>query len=96
MSHTGKMGSVDQQRPDDREQARTGKEETMDATLVAHAETLRQTAERLARVGLVFDRACISPEQRRVIFALQRVVTDSAPQSEPKRDPIGFAYPNAR
>ena len=68
----------------------------MDANLLAHAETLRQTAERLARVGLVFDRACISPEQRRIIFALQRVVTDPMPQPEPKRAPIGFAYPNAR
>lgn len=68
----------------------------MDANLVAQAETLRQTVERLARVGLVFDQACISPEQRRVIFALQRIVTDSAPQPEPKRAPIGFAYPNAR
>jgi hypothetical protein len=68
----------------------------MDTNLVAQAETLRQTAERLARVGLVFDRACISPEQRRIIFALQRVVTDSTPQLEPKRAPIGFAYPNAR
>lgn len=68
----------------------------MDTTLVAHAEQLRQTAERLARVGLVFDRACLSPQQRRVIFALQRVVTDAAPQPEPKRDPIGFVYPNAR
>ena len=68
----------------------------MDANLVAHAETLRQTAERLARVGLVFDRACISPEQRRIIFALQRIVTDSTPQPEPKRAPIGFAHPNAR
>ena len=68
----------------------------MDAQLVAHAETLRQTAERLARVGLVFDRACLSAEQRRVIFAVQRVVTDAAPQPEPKRSPIGFAYPNAR
>jgi hypothetical protein len=68
----------------------------MDANLVAHAETLRQTAERLARVGLVFDRACISPEQRRIIFALQRVVTDTTPQPEQKRDLIGFAYPNAR
>ncbi|HLL50954.1 MAG TPA: hypothetical protein VK356_09825 [Thermomicrobiales bacterium] len=68
----------------------------MDANLVAHAETLRQTAERLARVGLVFDRACISPEQRRVIFALQRVVTDPTSQPELKRTLIGFPYPNAR
>lgn len=68
----------------------------MDTQLIAHAEHLRQTAERLARVGLVFDRACLSPEQRRVIFALQRVATDAAPQPEPKRPPIGFDYPNAR
>ena len=77
-------------------QHRTGKEEPMDANLVAHAETLRQTAERLARVGLIFDRACITPEQRRIIFALQRVVSESAPQPEPKRALIGFGYPNAR
>jgi hypothetical protein len=68
----------------------------MDTQLVAHAEHLRQTAERLARVGLVFDRDCLSQEQRRVIFAMQRVVTDAAPEPDPKRSPIGFAYPNAR
>jgi hypothetical protein len=68
----------------------------MDTQLIAHAETLRQTAERLARVGLVFDQTCLSPQQRRVIFALQRMVTDPAPPPEPKRAPIGFAYPNAR
>ena len=68
----------------------------MDTQLVAHAEHLRQTAERLARVGLVFDRDCLSQEQRRVVFAMQRVVTDDAAQPEPKRAPIGFAYPNAR
>ena len=68
----------------------------MDTQVVAQAETLRQTAERLARVGLVFDRGCLSAEQRRVIFALQRIATDAAPQPEPKRSPIGFVYPNAR
>jgi hypothetical protein len=68
----------------------------MNSQLVAQAEVLRQTAERLARVGLVIDRACLSPEQRRAIFALQRIVTDAAPQPDPKRAPIGFAYPNAR
>jgi hypothetical protein len=68
----------------------------METQLVARAETLLQTAERLARVGLVFDRACLSPEQRRVVFALQRLVPDTEPQPEPRRPPMGFAYPNAR
>ena len=68
----------------------------MDTQLVAQAETLRQTAERLARVGLVFDRACLSAEQRRVIFALQRLVSDTEQHPAPKRSPMGFAYPNAR
>ena len=68
----------------------------MDAQVVAQAEILHQTVERLARVGLVFDRACLSPQQRRVIFAWQRLNTDAAPQPEPTRAPIGFAYPHAR
>ena len=68
----------------------------MDTHLIAQAEHLRQTAERLARVGLVLDRTCLSPEQRRVIFALQRLERQSASQPAPKRVPIGFAYPTAR
>lgn len=68
----------------------------MDATALAQAEHLYRTAERLSRVGLVFDRTCLSPEQRRVLFAQQRLVSDPTPHPEPKRDPIGFAYPNAR
>ena len=68
----------------------------MDTQMMAQAETLRQTAERLARVGLVFDSACLSAEQRRVVFALQRLVTDTDQHPEPQRSPIGFAYPNAR
>ena len=51
------------------------------------AAILHQTVGRLAGVGLVFDRACLSP-QRRVIFAWQRLNTDATPQPEPKRAPI--------
>ena len=40
----------------------------MDAKLGADAEILRQTLERMSRVGLVFDRSCLSPQQRRVII----------------------------
>jgi hypothetical protein len=46
----------------------TGMEETMDANLGADAEILRPTLERMSRVGLVFDRSCLSPQQRRVII----------------------------
>jgi hypothetical protein len=91
------MNADDQGGPDGTHEDRTrSEEETMDTQLVAHAEHLRQTAERLARVGLVFDRACLSPEQRRLIFALQRLTPDPTPLPEPKRAPIGFTYPNAR
>ena len=68
----------------------------MDANLLAQAETLRQTVERLTRVGLIVDRACLSAEQRRAVFALQRIATADAQQPEPRRTSIGFAYPNAR
>ena len=67
----------------------------MNTQLTASAEALRQTAERLARVGLVIDRECLSPEQRRAAFALQCVVA-SVPAHLTKARPIGFAYPNAR
>jgi hypothetical protein len=68
----------------------------MNSQLVVQAEVLRQTAEQLARVGLVIDPACLSLEQRRAIFALKRIVNDAAPQPEPRRARIGFTYPNAR
>lgn len=68
----------------------------MDAKLVAEAETLRRTAERLERVGLIVDRAALSPAHRRAVFVLQRLVVEEPERLEPKRAPIGFAYPNAR
>jgi hypothetical protein len=68
----------------------------MDTTLIAEAEALLRTADRLQRVGLILDRTVLSPAQRRAIFALQCLSTASADRPEPKRAPIGFAYPNAR
>ena len=70
----------------------------MDAKQVAAAESLFRTAIRLQRIGLIVDRTALSPAQRRAAFALQ-CLTASCPEeeeSEPKRAPIGFAYPNAR
>ena len=70
----------------------------MDAKQVAAAESLFRTATRLQRIGLIVDRTALSPAQRRAAFALQ-CLTASCPEeeeSEPKRGPIGFAYPNAR
>jgi hypothetical protein len=68
----------------------------MNTTLTIDTETLRQTAQRLERAGLVIDRAALSPAHRRALFAWQcRVAATPAPP-EPRREPIGFAYPNAR
>ena len=69
---------------------------TMNATLADDIETLRRTALRLERAGLVVDRATLSREHRRALFALQCLAADCPPQSNPERQQIGFAYPNAR
>ena len=71
-------------------------EQTTDAQLVARAEVLLQSAARMARVGLIMERGCLSPEQRRAAFALQRMVASTPLRPEAKRAPLGFAYPNAR
>ena len=69
----------------------------MNAKLAAEAESLYQTATRLQRVGLIVDRNALSPEHRRAAFALQCLAAKSSEEEEePKRGPIGFAYPNAR
>lgn len=68
----------------------------MNAKLIAEAETLYRTAIRLERVGLIVDRAALSPAQRRAAFALQCLSAECPERPEPKRAPIGFAYPNAR
>ena len=68
----------------------------MDAKLINEAENLRRTAERLSRAGLVVDFTSLSPQHRRAAFALQCVLAGCPQQPEPKRAPIGFAYPNAR
>lgn len=68
----------------------------MDAKLINEAETLRRTAERLTRAGLVVDFTSLSPAHRRAAFALQCALADCPEQPEPKRAPIGFTYPNAR
>ena len=70
----------------------------MDAKQVAAAESLYRTATRLQRVGLIVDRTALSPAHRRAAFALQ-CLTANCPEeeaSEPRRNQIGFAYPNAR
>ena len=68
----------------------------MNAKLAAEAETLYHTATRLQRVGLIVDRNALSPAQRRAAFALQCLTASCPEDEEPKRAPIGFAYPNAR
>ena len=68
----------------------------MDAKLLAESETLRRTAARLERAGLVVDRSTFSREPRVAFYALQcRAVADD-PQPERTRPPLGFAYPNPR
>jgi hypothetical protein len=68
----------------------------MDAKQVAEIESLHRTVERLERVGLIVDRAAFSPTQRRAYFALQCLVADCPGRPEPRREPIGFKYPNQR
>jgi hypothetical protein len=68
----------------------------MNAKLIAEIESLRRTAQRLERAGLVVDRAALSAETRRALFALQCLAADCIEEPEPRRAPIGFAYPNAR
>jgi hypothetical protein len=68
----------------------------MNGKLADDIETLRRTAERLQRAGLVVDRATLSRDHRRVLFALQCLAADCPPQTEEERPSIGFAYPNAR
>ena len=68
----------------------------MNANLAAEAASLSQTATRLQRVGLIVDRHALSPAHRRAAFALQCLVANCPDEDEPKRVPIGFAYPNAR
>lgn len=68
----------------------------MNAKLVAEAETLYRTAVRLERAGLVVDRGALSPAHRRAAFALQCLSASCRDDAEPRRTPIGFAYPNAR
>jgi hypothetical protein len=68
----------------------------MNAKIASEAETFYQTATRLQRVGLVVDRAALSPAQRRAAFALQSLAMNSTEREESRRALIGFAYPNAR
>ncbi len=75
---------------------RIPQEDAMNAKLISDAETLYQTAIRLERVGLVIDRAALSPTQRRAAFALQCLSATCPDRPEPARTPIGFTYPNAR
>jgi hypothetical protein len=68
----------------------------MNAKLVAEAESLYRAAVRLERIGLVVDRAALSPEHRRAAFALQCLSAACPERPEPRRAAIGFAYPNAK
>jgi hypothetical protein len=72
------------------------READMDAKLISDAETLYRTAIRLERIGLIVDRAALSPEQRRAAFALQCLSAECPQRPESRRRPIGFAYPNAK
>lgn len=68
----------------------------MNAQLAAQAKVLHQTAERMARVGLVIERRCLSPEQRRAAFLLQCALALPDDKEAPVREKIGFAYPKSR
>lgn len=72
------------------------KETQMNAKLVAEAESLRRTAVRMQRVGLIVDRSTLSPTARRAYFALQCQGAQVATEADDSQTKIGFAYPNAR
>ena len=65
----------------------------MDTKLAAEAESLRRTAERLVRVGLIVDRAALSPEHRRAVFAWECSLAHEPDRAEPTRAPIGSPTP---
>jgi hypothetical protein len=75
---------------------RRREEDKMDAKLIAESESLRRTAERLHRVGLIVDRTTLSPAHRRAMFALQCNLVDDEEPSDSTEPKIGFRYPNAR
>jgi hypothetical protein len=68
----------------------------MDAKLIAEAVVLQQTEARLQRVGLLIDRTALSAQNRRALAALHCLVAHEAGRPAPAREPIGFAYSNAR
>jgi hypothetical protein len=73
----------------------------MDATMIAHVESLRLAEARLRQLGLVVEFVALSPAHRRAAFALRRAEAARAERSgpdqpAPARAPIGFADPNAR
>ena len=68
----------------------------MDAKLIAEAVMMLQTEERMQRVGLIVDRAALSAQNRRAMATLQWLVANESRRPAPVREPIGFAYPNAR
>jgi hypothetical protein len=67
----------------------------MDANLVAEAEQLRHTTERMQRAGLIIDLSCLTREHRRAVFALQCVLAGGDERPTPRREAIGFAYPSS-
>jgi hypothetical protein len=68
----------------------------MDVKLVAEAEELLRTAQRLQRAGLIVDRSVLSPAHRRAAFALECHFAFAEEEAEPQRPLIGFQYPNPR
>lgn len=75
---------------------RNGQIEIEIVNRLAEIEHLRQTAIRMERAGLIVDRSTLSPAHRRTLFALECFVAGCAANPEPRRTPMGFAYPNAR
>ena len=68
----------------------------MNAKLIAEAVVMLHTEERMQRVGLIVDRSALSAQNRRAMATLQLLAAHEARRTAPVREPIGFAYPNAR
>ena len=67
----------------------------LDDKVLADTETLRRTATRMERVGLVVDRATLSRELRVAYYALQCLAVDDL-ELEQRPECAGFPYPNQR
>jgi len=65
----------------------------MNATIHSDPLVIRAVLDRATNAGLALDLGRLSHHNRLAVYALQRALS-SDPQPQPRRQPIGFAYPS--